>query len=81
MQEQTRKNMAMFEKALSMFSPFPVPGTTDPNAAATATPTQAPQGEQPHAKESSAANPSELAELKAQLKIMQTKIDKISGDS
>ncbi|KAB2851369.1 MAG: polyhydroxyalkanoate synthesis repressor PhaR [Hyphomicrobiaceae bacterium] len=86
MQEQARKNIAMFEKALAMFSPFPMAQQQDarqqeegakPAEGSSASGTTA---EKPAntAEPSSPAN--ELAELKAQLKAMQVKIDKITGE-
>lgn len=87
MQEQARKNIAMFEKALAMFSPFPVPQQEGRQPDSAAKPAEAastsepkPAGPVGRAAEAS-GNASELAELKAQLKAMQVKIDKISGES
>ncbi|MGD9670572.1 MAG: polyhydroxyalkanoate synthesis repressor PhaR [Hyphomicrobiaceae bacterium] len=69
-QEQARKNMAMFEQALSMWSPFgPMQGKKP------ASPT-APQ--QPGAAEQPANSTDELGELKAQLAAMQEKIEKLT---
>ncbi len=90
-QEQARKNLAMFEQAMSMFTPFAVKGGakrpedengakqagTAGSAAKPATPEQRP----PHAPSNppaSAPPSSELAELKAQLAAMQKKIEKLS---
>ncbi|WP_072371185.1 polyhydroxyalkanoate synthesis repressor PhaR [Hyphomicrobium sp. NDB2Meth4] len=68
-QDQARKNMQMFEQALSMWSPFTgVPGTGKMRT----------EGEKPGAKPGEA---SEITELKAQLASMQQKIDKLSGDN
>ncbi|CAN1724077.1 Polyhydroxyalkanoate synthesis repressor PhaR [Hyphomicrobium sp. 1Nfss2.1] len=68
-QDQARKNMQMFEQALSMWSPFTgVPGTGKMRT----------EGEKPAAK---AGEASEITELKAQLANMQQKIDKLSGDN
>lgn len=85
MQEQARKNIAMFEKALAMFSPFQMPpegrqpdATAKPADAANS-PKPAEPAKSPAAD--SGAAPNELAELKAQLKAMQVKIDKITGES
>ena len=67
-QDQARKNMQMFEQALSMWSPFTgVPGTGKMRS----------EGEKPAAKP---GETSEITELKAQLANMQQKIDKLSGD-
>ncbi len=68
-QDQARKNMQMFEQALSMWSPFTgVPGTGRMRT----------EGEKPPAKPGEAT---EITELKAQLASMQQKIDKLSGDN
>jgi polyhydroxyalkanoate synthesis repressor PhaR len=68
-QEAARKNMQMFEQALSMWSPFTgMPGK---------------RGETPAAKPGEAkptAEAAEISELKAQLANMQQKIDKLSSD-
>jgi polyhydroxyalkanoate synthesis repressor PhaR len=76
-QEQARKNMVMFEQALSMWSPF----TGLPAGAKR--PEQAVPGKgakdvksEPSAK----TEPDEINELKAQLASMQQKIDKLSQD-
>lgn len=69
-QDTARKNMQMFEQALSMWSPFTgLPG--------------AKRNEQPEKGEKSEPakkEPDELGELKAQLASMQQKIDKLSQD-
>jgi polyhydroxyalkanoate synthesis repressor PhaR len=68
-QEQARKNMAMFEQAMTVFAPF---AAGLQSAAAK------------KAEEQSAARPEpqrdELAELKAQMAAMQAKIEKLSGN-
>ena len=77
MQEQTRKNMAMFEKAMSMWTPFSGkqasgnPADAGPATSAAPPPSQAPAASQ-------AAGKAELDELKAQLASMQEKIEKLS---
>lgn len=87
MQEQARKNIAMFEKALAMFSPFPMQqqeGRAHEAAAAKpaeSAPANGLKTAEPVARTETSGSSSELAELKAQLKAMQVKIDKISGDS
>jgi polyhydroxyalkanoate synthesis repressor PhaR len=73
-QEQARKNMAMFEQALSMWSPFgPMqpgkkppgsPGSMEPQTDGTPSPTSKPNDE--------------LNELKSQLAAMQEKIEKLT---
>ena len=77
-QEQARKNLAMFEQAMSMFTPFApakgdkkkeeAGGKKDELAAAAAPPPATPR------------SPNELDELKTQLASMQAKIDKLSRD-
>jgi polyhydroxyalkanoate synthesis repressor PhaR len=83
-QEQARKNLAMFEQAMSMFAPF-----AGNKAAAAKKSTEA---EQPKSSASKASAPAEsaapsaassvasgeLAELKAQLLAMQQQIEKLS---
>lgn len=80
MQEQTRKNMAMFEKAMAMWSPFgaaqqpggkPDEAATQAASAGAAEPKHAPASVQDTGK-------SELDDLKAQLASMQEKIEKLS---
>jgi polyhydroxyalkanoate synthesis repressor PhaR len=72
-QEQARKNLAMFEQAMAMFSPF---GHAAPNAGAKS-------GEEAKAKAEPAKageRPDEIAELKAQLAAMQARLEKISNE-
>lgn len=79
MQEQTRKNMAMFEKAMAMWTPFgtqapgpkPQEEVGQPGAAKGAEPAQEKAG-------SDEASKSDLEDLKAQLASMQEKIEKLS---
>jgi polyhydroxyalkanoate synthesis repressor PhaR len=71
-QDLARKNMAMFEQALSMWTPF----TALPGAK---------RGEQPASSEKDdksapKTEADDLGELKAQLASMQQKIDKLSQD-
>lgn len=61
LEEQTRRNMELFQNAMRMFTPFPMPGT----GAAPAEP----------AKKEAPEKPDELKELKDQLAAMQRKID------
>jgi polyhydroxyalkanoate synthesis repressor PhaR len=70
-QETARKNLAMFEQAMLMFSPF---GKTL-NAAAK-------PGEEPKKPEVVKSGQSEeIAELKAQLATIQSKLEKLSDDN
>jgi polyhydroxyalkanoate synthesis repressor PhaR len=72
MQEQARQNMAIFERAFSMFTPFSKP--------------ESHQGEEkgsqqkPDGGAGSATSP-EIAELKAQLAAMQEQLDRLSKAS
>jgi polyhydroxyalkanoate synthesis repressor PhaR len=78
-QEQARKNMAMFEQAFSMWTPFTkLPGGAKRPDAAGPKGGEAKAGEKtaPDAKRES----DELGELKAQLASMQQKIDKLTED-
>lgn len=71
-QEQARKNMAMFEQALAMWSPF------GPSMQAGKKPPQnGNEAPQPAAPERSGQR-DELGELKAQLAAMQEKIEKLT---
>lgn len=61
LEEQTRRNMEMFQNAMRMFTPFPAPGA----ASAPAEP----------AKKEAPEKSDELKELKEQIAAMQRKID------
>lgn len=68
LQEQTRQNMAMFERAFAMFAPF---SKLDSR----------PVEEEKPAREPESANPAtctEITELKAKLLAMQAQIDKLT---
>ena len=80
-QEQARKNLAMFEQAMAMFSPFakpqgtrpataPVAGAPDPAKPEPAKPAPVAPGTTPRANE--------LDQLKSQLAAMQAKLDELS---
>ncbi len=85
MQEQTRKNMAMFEQAMKMWTPFsaalPMGGGQHGEAGAARpagqAPASAPAAQQAADRDVPASN-SDLAELKAELAAMQVKIEKLS---
>src|SRR5215468_10022089 len=69
-QEQARKNLAMFEQAMAMFSPFKAAGQT-----------AAGKSDAEAGKEAGkAAKPDEIAELKSQLAEIEAKIEKLSRD-
>lgn len=84
-QEQARKNLAMFEQAMTMFTPFnaarPGQAQKKPEASGQAEP---PPPQEPATAASTAApsdrssSSGELAELKAQLAAMQQKIEKLT---
>lgn len=79
MQEQTRKNMAMFEQAMKMWTPF-----TAGLGSAARTPAHAEGGAERGASTATAnaapaiSSGGDLAELKAELAAMQAKIEKLS---
>ncbi len=74
--EQARKNMAMFEQAVSMWTSFgglPQPGP-GPGPGGAAKP------EQPTAPAASTSDKDEIASLKAQLDALQRSIEKLTSD-
>jgi len=82
MQEQTRHNLALFEKAMGLWSPFAQPGrsTLTGSAANTAngnggdlTPSASPPK-----RPAPAAEPSDLAAMREQLAAMQRQLDRLS---
>jgi polyhydroxyalkanoate synthesis repressor PhaR len=64
MEEQARRNVELFQNAMRMFTPFPMPGT------------QATQEEEP-GKSNGGGKDDELKELKDQIAAMQRKLDKM----
>jgi polyhydroxyalkanoate synthesis repressor PhaR len=69
-QEQARKNLAMFEQAMAMFSPFKGAGVPGPL-----------KGEAEAGKDAAKGGKTdELAELKSQLAEMQAKVERLSRD-
>ena len=80
MQEQARKNLAMFEQAMSMFTPFGAGMPRQPTKGDEAKPAGQ-QREPAAAHEKADKDKDDLAELKAQLALMQAQINKLaSGD-
>jgi len=90
-QEQARKNLAMFEQAMKMFSPFghlKPPGGKPDEEVKKAEGKSESKAEGERAKlgnEERSASPAseqarQIAELKAQLTTIQSKLDKLSGD-
>lgn len=78
MQEQTRKNLAMFEHAMSMWKPFgalPVGGFP---AAAPVADEPAAEPAHPSPSDTTHVLDGDLAELKSELARMQAKIEKLS---
>ena len=79
-QEQARKNLAMFEQAMAMFSPFGKPPGARPGEAEGAKPEPAKpeaEGAKP-APAVPAMRSDELDQLKSQFAAMQAKLDEIS---
>ena len=72
MQELSKQNMAMFEQALSMFSPFNAGAAANGQAENAAAPQRAGTGEQAESGE-------ELQTLRNQLDRMQAQLDALSG--
>lgn len=80
-QDQARRNIALFEHALTMFSPFAaVAETRKPADDAT---DESPKKSEPAPAASGAAQPrsDEMAQLRQQLAAMQEQIDKLSSRS
>lgn len=78
-QEQARRNMAIFEQAMSMWTPFSPKGAD----AAQSTPQPGSETESSESGSAAATNSASLddiAELKSQLAAMQQKIEKLSRD-
>ena len=67
LEEQTRKNMAVFRQALAMFNPFGLQTDLTPRAA-----------EEPQVKSSDPPDAGEVEELKRQLSELTKKIDSLS---
>lgn len=92
-QEQARKNLAMFEQAISMFAPFSGGKTGIPGVEGMVAPEAAPRSEAgkaaagPASSGSSGRGPApakqepntELDELKSQLATMQARLEKLTG--
>jgi polyhydroxyalkanoate synthesis repressor PhaR len=68
MHEQARQNMALFQRAISMFAPF---AKTDAPQAA---------GASGRGETAGPATSAEMAELKAQLAAMQSQLDRLTSD-
>ena len=70
-QEQARKNLAMFEQAMLMFTPFGTPRMRRPS----------PARRRRRRKLAKTGQADEIAELKAQLATIQSKLEKLSDDN
>lgn len=77
-QEQARRNMAIFEQAVSMWTPFTPKTSGEPREAACDRDTPS-SADEPTGAGASASR-DDLAELKSQLAAMQQKIDQLSRD-
>ena len=77
MQEQTRKNLEIFQRALNMFSPFTAFGTTH---SAPETPESPPEAKST-ASDQSAGQAEQIAELKSKLASIQTQLDELAGQN
>ena len=75
-QEQARKNLAMFEQAMAMFSPFGHAKNLGAKPGEEAKKAMPPRQTLPSLPD----RPSEIAELKAQLATIQSKLEKLSDD-
>jgi polyhydroxyalkanoate synthesis repressor PhaR len=73
-EEQVRQNMAMFDRAMKMFSPFSV----TPGAAAAARPAES---DAPEPAAEALRDSDELSELKKQMEAMRREIDRLASKS
>jgi polyhydroxyalkanoate synthesis repressor PhaR len=79
MQEQARQNMAMFERAFTMFSPFGAAGAKPQDApAGKSNGGESAQNRKPHTESPGRTDSTELAEMRRQLEAMQRQLDKLS---
>ena len=67
LEEQTRRNMEMFQNAMRMFTPFPQAGTTGPEPDENVPPPRKPTANE------------DLADLKEQIAAMQRKLDQMGS--
>jgi polyhydroxyalkanoate synthesis repressor PhaR len=79
-QEQARKNLAMFEQAMAMFSPFGHAKTPGARPGEEGKPEQAKSEPGKSEPVKSAARSDEISELKAQLAAMQARLEQLSRD-
>jgi polyhydroxyalkanoate synthesis regulator protein len=71
-EEQIRQNMALFDRAMKMFSPFAYVRPEDASAGA---------GEPPPAPAAAPAGDDSLADLKRQMEAMQEQLAKLANKS
>jgi len=72
-QEQTRRNLALFEQAMKMWTPFGTPPAGD------AEPATKPAGETLAEAARDRSTMTDIEEMKSQLAAMQAKIEKLSS--
>ena len=77
-QEQAKKNIAMFEKAMGMFSPFEADHPSAKSAEETDKPAKADGDKKGKGQKLAEGANDEIASLKAQLSNMQDQLDKLS---
>ena len=79
MEDQARQNMAMFQDAMRMFNPF-LPGNNKPSAAAQSAEKSADSPQpKPQDEAASTAADGDLEDLRAQIRAMQSQIEKLAG--
>jgi polyhydroxyalkanoate synthesis regulator protein len=75
MEDQARQNMVMFQDAMRMFNPFmPGQGAASPQKRATVKPAR-----RPAEAALAASDQQDLEELRAQIRTMQSQIEKLAG--
>lgn len=79
MEDQARQNMAMFQDAMRMFNPF-LPGNNKPSAATQSAEKSADSPQpKPQDEAASTAAGGDLEDLRAQIRAMQSQIEKLAG--
>lgn len=79
MEDQARQNMAMFQDAMRMFNPF-LPGNNKPSAATQSAEKSADSPQpKPQDEAASTAADGDLEDLRAQIRAMQSQIEKLAG--
>lgn len=80
-EEQAKQNIAMFEKAMGMFSPFETgksSASKEEEADKSAKPAKSDDGKKSEPKQQAEGGSDEIASLKAQLSAMQDQLEKLS---